>query len=191
VGVSAYGERLACGTAVADLLDHVADDRPVEAHHRDCVDCRATLAELVQVWTAVHRLAGEPVAVPPGFTSKVRRRIANPLARGVARPRAWVPLPATGPGVTHLDVTAIARMVELAVASVPGVAMGSATAAGARVRVGPAPDRLTVSVEIQVPYGDDLIAAAHAVRLAVIVQLLAVAGLEDVSVDVAVTGIVE
>ncbi|MGH8933085.1 MAG: anti-sigma factor family protein [Egibacteraceae bacterium] len=189
--VSTYAERLACGTAVADLLDHVADDLPVEAHHRDCVDCRAALAELVRVWTAVHRLAGEPVAVPPGFTSKVRRRIANPLARGVARPRVWVPLPATGRGVTHLDGTAIAPLVELAAASVPGVAVGSATTSGASVRVGPTPGRLAVSVEIQVAYGDDLIAAAAAVRLAVIVQLLAVAGLEDVSVDVAVTGIVE
>ncbi len=188
-----YGDRLACGTAVADLLHQVADDIPGGPHRRSCAHCRTTVAELSRLWTAVHWLAAEPVVVPAGFTATVRRRIVEPVAPGVVtgakptpRPRAWVPLRVPGPGATRIGDTVIRRLARLASQSVPGVVV---TPSRESVQVAVSGGRVVVSIQIRVAYGDDLVAAADAVRIAVVVQLLAVAGLDDVQVDVTVTSL--
>lgn len=190
-----YGDRLACGTAVAHLVDQVADRLPppdVE-HQQDCLHCRAMLDELGEIWLAVHRLATEPVTVPPQFTKQVRRRILQPVLpsgdpASAPRPRGWVPLQSDGRGETRVGATTLARLVRLAARSVPGVTVPPVRRYHKGVEVTMADDKVRVGLEVRVPYGDDLVAVAEAVRMAVTVQLLAVAGLEDVRVDVNITG---
>ena len=190
-----YGERLRCGVAIGELLAQVADGSapPDPDHQRGCRHCRASLAELSSLWTAVHRLAAERVVVPAAFEANVRRRILEPPssragADPLPRPRRWVPVSSGGTGATRVGDTILARLALLAARSVTGVAVRPVSRSNPRMAT--AGDRVVVAIEIHAPYGDDLVAVADAVRMAVVVQLLAVAGLDDVQVDITITGLV-
>jgi uncharacterized alkaline shock family protein YloU len=189
----AYGERLACGTPVADLLAQVADDAPPADpdHQRACAHCQAQLAQIATVWRTVQTLAAEPVIVPASFGAGVRRRILQAPAAGsggtaTPRPRAWIPLASDGHGTTQVGDTVLGRLAALAAASVPGVALAQGRS-GAHVSA--ADGLVVVDLRVRLPYGGDVIAAADAVRMAVAVQLFAVAGLERARVDITIAGL--
>ena len=57
---------LPCGADVDLLFEQVADGRAadLDAHQRECVHCRAAIAEFTAVWSPVTALAASPVPAP-------------------------------------------------------------------------------------------------------------------------------
>jgi hypothetical protein len=68
---------LPCGAEVDLLLEQVADGRAADrdAHQRDCVHCRASIAEFTLLWVPVAETAATPVPAPPGLTAAVMSQI--------------------------------------------------------------------------------------------------------------------
>lgn len=69
-------ERLACGAAVGDLVDQVADDAPADRNHQSgCPHCQAALAELRSLWEATRVVAAEQVDAPEHLDTAIMRRV--------------------------------------------------------------------------------------------------------------------
>lgn len=196
-------ERLPCGTRFDDLLDQVADDiQPADPEHQaSCPHCRATLAELADIWAPVHAVAKEQTPAPDTLTASVMERVVAIATHG------WYAVLKDTPGVTRIAAWVVAVIARRAAAGVPGVGqvrdrISPSAAAIADVRaefdlaqptagqrtqaagIGVAGRSVVVAITISAEAGQPLAAVAEEIRKAVIRHVRALTGLEVIEVDV-------
>ena len=189
---------LPCRRSWDDLLEQVSlgDGQAPDRHQQDCPHCQAEMAELVRLWQPVDHLATEQVSAPAGLTARVMQTV-----RQTARER-WHSLRPGDGGTTRVAARVIGTIARLAAARVAGVAVaiGRSTeprTAASRARatdthrwpgsaVGVAGGSAVVEIALAVDYGTDLVRAAEQVRRAVVHDVMAIGGLEQVHVDVTV-----
>lgn len=196
-------ERLPCGTRFDDLLDQVADDIPPSdpEHQASCPHCRATLAELADIWAPVRAVAQEPNPPPDTLTASVMERVVAIATHG------WHAVLKDTPGVTRIAAWVVAVVARRAAAGVSGVGQvrgqisPSASAIadvkaefdfaqptpGQRTQasgIGVAGRRVVVSITISAGAGQPLPALAEEIRTAVTRHVQALTGLDVIEVDV-------
>jgi uncharacterized alkaline shock family protein YloU len=190
-------ELLACGTELASLVDQVADGVPPErpAHQQTCPHCQATLEEINQLWSHVHELTREEIAVPSGIVERVIRRIVEEL-RALGR---LVPLDAVVPrlvrhallrgpsGTTQIADRVVAKLIARLILDLPGVHLLGR--AGRAIDVEIAGLEVTVDLRLVISYGKRIPDAAATVRAAVIRRVEALTGLEVREVNIAVESV--
>lgn len=199
---SADGEdRLPCGTAVADLFEQVAAGRQsqLSTHQRGCPHCRAALMELAELWGPLRELAAASVTAPAGMLTSIMIRVRE-LAREV-----WYAVLPDGRGRTTIAARVVGVIAREAASGVPGVkaALGRSTDAAQEqtarqaterhaypgTAVGVARGRVAVDLALAVAYGLAIPAVSARVQRAVIRQIRATTGLEDIEVNVTVDNV--
>jgi uncharacterized alkaline shock family protein YloU len=200
----AGADRLPCGVRLDELLAQVADRTPPRdpAHQRGCPHCRATLAQLADLWAPVHDLAAEDVRAPAGLLQAVMAEV-----RALSR-ADWAAVLREDAGQTRIAARVVGAIARLAAESVPHVtlALGGgrlATQAGAvtdqaRVAgaegedatdVGIAGSHVVVEVQIAVDYGVSVQQVADQVRRRIARHLAAQTGLTTTEVNVVVVDV--
>lgn len=192
---------LLCGADVDLLLEQVADGRPadLDAHQRECVHCRAAIAEFTAVWRPVTELAASPVPAPPGLTAAVMNQI-RVLVRDV-----WYTLQTTELGVIRITARIVAALARDSARMVPGVrvALGRSTHSKPaaldeqatfghhhpRAAVGVLGRAAVVDLAVAVTYGDPVHEVARDIQQRVIATLRDQIGLQTVVVNVTVDDI--
>ena len=192
------GADLPCGRSWDDLLEQVSvgDGRPHDRHQQECAHCQAALAELGRLWGPVRALAAERVQAPARLTERVMRTV-----RETAQER-WHSLQPGERGSTRVAARVIGTLARLAAGRVPGVAVAlgrstdPATAASRQhatdthrwpgTAVGVAGGSAVVEIALAVEYGTDIAGAAEQVRQAVVRDIAALGGLDQVHVDITV-----
>jgi uncharacterized alkaline shock family protein YloU len=188
---------LPCGVPLDELFAQVTDGRTARAavHQRSCLHCRATLAELDDIWMPVNELAAEEVQAPAGLLQTVTDRI-----RELSRNPWYASLP--GPqGYTRVAARVVGAIARLAADSVPrvssalgqgraGPSLGAAElseskAAGA-TGVGVAGGHVVVDVQIVVDLGSSIPEVARQVQRQISRDLDRHAELTTVEVNVEV-----
>lgn len=192
--------RLPCGVAYGDLLAQVADHtEPVDVHHQaTCPHCRATLAELTELWGPVHELAAEDVRAPRDLLASVMAQI-HELAR-----HTWFTYLPTERGHTRIAARVVAAVARLAAEEVPDVtlALGAgrtspftspAHIAGpqteAATDVGVAGSHVVIDIQVAVEMGADIPAIAHQVRAHITHVIAAQLGLTTTEVNITVADV--
>ena len=66
---------LACGRDAALVWDRAEAGLPLDTHGRDCTHCSAAYADARRLDATVHRMAAEPVPVPPSALEAVLGRV--------------------------------------------------------------------------------------------------------------------
>lgn len=160
-------DHLPCGVVYDDLLAQVADGAPAgdPAHQRTCPHCRATLAELRELWATVRRLADDGVRAPEALLAAVMARV-----RGLPR-HVWHAVVPTDRGDTRIAGRVVAAAARLAAGDVPGVShavgAGRSHLAGGDVaesEVGVAGTRVVVDLTVAVTLGAEIPDVAHRLR---------------------------
>jgi uncharacterized alkaline shock family protein YloU len=201
--VNPMGEdRLPCGVAVDDLFDQIADGAAARdpQHQAHCPHCRATLAELLQLWSPLQALAAERVQAPPGLVAKVMRQV-RALGSSVG-----YALLQTERGVTRVAVSVLAAVARLEAQSVPGVALalgpgrtltGASTAdvageeAASTSRVGVAGTSSVIDLDIAVQAGASIPELADRVRTAIRHRVTATTGAQVHQVNITVIDVID
>lgn len=111
--------RLPCGVNYDDLLSQVAEHTPPPDadHQANCTHCRATLAQINELWTPLHDLAAEDVHAPENLLSTVMTRVRE-LAQ-----HTWFAFIPTDRGHTRIAARVIAAVARLAAQEVPHVTL--------------------------------------------------------------------
>ena len=192
---------LPCGADVDALLEQVADGHAadLDAHQRDCVHCRAALAEFTALWTPVADTAAHPVPAPPGLTAAGMSQI-RVLVRDV-----WYTLQTTDLGVIRIAARIVAALARDSARMVPGVrvALGRSThsklaqlAEQGSLRhrhphaaVGVLGRTAVIDLAVAVSYGDPVHDVARDIQRHVIATLRETTGLQTVTVNVTVDDI--
>jgi len=192
---------LPCGADVDLLLEQVADGRATDlgAHQRECVHCRAAIAEFTAVWSPVTELAASPVPAPPGLTAAVMSQV-RALVRDV-----WYTLQTTDLGAIRIAARIVAALARDSARMVPGVrvALGRSThskLAGLAERatlqhrhphaaVGVLGRTAVVDLAVAVTYQDPVHQVAREIQQHVIATLRDNIGLKTVTVNVTVDDI--
>ena len=192
---------LPCGANVDLLLEQVADGNAtdLDAHQRECVHCRAAVAEFTAVWSPVTELAASHVPAPPGLTAAVMSQI-RVLVRDV-----WYTLQTTDLGVIRIAARIVAALARDSARTVPGVraALGRSThdkpaaiaeRATRRHRhphaaVGVLGQTAVVDLAVAVTYGDPVHEVARDIQQHVLTTLRDIIGLKSVIVNVTVDDI--
>jgi uncharacterized alkaline shock family protein YloU len=192
---------LPCGAEVDPLFEQVADGRAayLDVHQRECVHCRAAIAEFTALWTPVIETAATPVPVPPGLTAAVMSQI-RVLIRDV-----WFTLQITELGAIRIAARIVAALARDSARTVPGVrvALGRSTyskmaalAEQATFRhrhphaaVGVLGRTAIVDLAVAVSYGDPVHEVARDIQRRVIATLREDIGLKTVVVNVIVDDI--
>jgi uncharacterized alkaline shock family protein YloU len=198
------GDRLPCGKPVDDLLTQVADrtSPPDPAHQRSCPHCRATLAELEDLWAPVRDVAAEEVHAPAGLLQAVLAPIRE-LSRN-----NWSAVLHAPDGQTRVAARVVGAVARLAAESVPHVtlALGGgriATPADTAVDheriagaegegatdIGVAGTRVVVDVQIAVDYGVPVQQVADRVRNRIARHIATQTGLTTTEVNVTVVDV--
>jgi uncharacterized alkaline shock family protein YloU len=194
---------LPCGAEVDSLLEQVADGNAGDlgAHQRDCVHCRAAIAEFAELWTPVAKTAATTVPAPPGLTAAVMRQI-RALVSDV-----WYTLQATDLGTIRIAARIVATVARDSARMVPGVrvALGRSThgklaalaeqaTLGHRhpdAAVGVLGRTAVVDLAVAVSYGDPVHEVARDVQQRVITALRHTIGLQTVVVNVIVDDVLD
>jgi uncharacterized alkaline shock family protein YloU len=187
---------LPCGADVDLLLEQVADGRAadLDAHQRECVHCRAAIAEFTAVWRPVTELAASPVPAPPGLTAAVMSQI-RVLVRDV-----WYTLQTTELGAIRITARIVAALARDSARMVPGVrvALGRSTAIDERATlqhrhphaaVGVLGRTAVVDLAVAVTYEAPVHQVARDIQQHVIATLRDNIGLKTVTVNVTVDDI--
>ena len=192
---------LPCGADVDLLLEQAADGRAadLDAHQRECVHCRAAIAEFTAIWSPVTELAASPVPAPPGLTAAVMRQI-RVLVRDV-----WYTLQTTDLGAIRIPARIVAALARDSARMVPGVrvAFGRSThdklaaiAERATLRhrhphaaVGVLGRTAVVDLAVAVTYENPVHQVARDIQQHVIATLRDNIGLQTVTVNVTVDDI--
>jgi uncharacterized alkaline shock family protein YloU len=195
-------DALPCGAEIDPLLEQVADGRATDwdSHQRDCVHCRAAIAEFTALWAPIAQAAATPVPVPPGLTAAVMSQIRL-LIRDV-----WYALQTTEDGAIRIAARIVAALARDSARLIPGVrvALGRSTyskiAALAEratfqhrhphAAVGVLGRTVVVDLAVAVTYGDPVHAVARDIQQHVIAALRDQIGLKTVVVNVIVDDIV-
>ncbi len=201
---SAAGQdRLPCGAPVAGLFEQVAAGREARLtqHQVGCAHCRATLAEVGELWGPIRLMAAEKVSAPAGMVEQVMARVRD-LAREV-----WYAVLPDERGSTRIAARVVGVLARRAAASVPGVrvALGRSTdpareRAASRATeqhaypgtaVGVAGGRaVAVDLALAVSYGLSIPDVSARVQRAVISGVRAATGVGDIEVNVTVDDVV-
>jgi uncharacterized alkaline shock family protein YloU len=192
---------LPCGANVDLLLEQVADGNAtdLDAHQRECVHCRAAVAEFTAVWSPVTELAASHVPAPLGLTAAVMSQI-RVLVRDV-----WYTLQTTDLGVIRIAARVVAALARDSARMVPGVrvVLGRSThdklaaiaeRATRRHRhphaaVGVLGQTAVVDLAVAVTYGDPAHEVARDIQQHVLTTLRDIIGLKSVTVNVTVDDI--
>ena len=209
MAMSAPGTVLACGRALAPLVEQTAEGQPpVDPEHQTgCRHCREALAELEGIWSEVGELAREDVRARSDLVAAAMRRIrAEPRERGPrprSAPQARPPVATPGGGhallegscgSTHIAAGVLAAIAGRAALGIPGV---RALVGDRRVAPAPGPHveldgrSVAITLELEAELGPPLPALATAVRAAVLAEIVALAGLADVIVNVVVANVAD
>ena len=201
---SGNGGRLPCGVLVEDLLAQVADGTPAvdPDHQRGCPHCRATSAQLEDLWSPVRQVAEETVHAPPGLLQAVMAQVRE-LSRN-----SWSAVLLDASGRTRIAARVVGAVARLAAESVPHVSLAlgggriaspSDAAADRAGIVGPRGEPATdvgvsgtsvvVDVQIAVDYGAAVHRVAEQVRERIGHHIAAQTGLTAVQVNVAVVDV--
>lgn len=197
-------DRLPCGVPVDDLLAQVTDGVPARdaAHQRTCPHCRATLAELAELWAPVAELAAEQVRAPADLLQAVMAQIRE-LSRN-----AWHAVLSESDGQTRIAARVVGAVARLAAESVPhvSVALGGGRPATERDEaadldqiagrsgesasdIGVAGSHVVVDVQIAVDYGFSIAAIAQHVRERITAHIAEHTGLTSSEVNVTVVDV--
>jgi uncharacterized alkaline shock family protein YloU len=189
---------LACGSSVDDLLEQVADGRvdTHTEHQRQCLHCRAALAEFSRVWAPVHDAA----ATPPPTPAELGGAVLNQIRRLVQD--IWYTLEVTDGGQIQIAARIVATLARDAARRVPGVRVALGRSTGGTLSrmveratlghrhphaaVGVLGRTAVVDLAVAVTYGDQIDAVARSVQATVIRELREHVGLERVTVNVTV-----
>lgn len=195
------GSQLACGADIDALLEQVADgdaDR-LDAHQRDCSHCQAAIAEFRLLWAPVQEYARRPVSLPERLRASVNKQLDR-LVHDV-----WYTLQLTERGAIRVAARVVAAVARDTASRVPGVrvALGRSTesriaqlvakaTAGHRhphAAVGVLGRTAVVDLALAVSYGEPVHEVAQEVRRRVIAELKQNIGLQSVTVNVTVDGV--
>jgi uncharacterized alkaline shock family protein YloU len=194
---------LPCGAEVDPLLEQVADGRAgdLDDHQRDCVHCRAAIAEFAELWAPVAETAATPVRTPPGLTAAVMRQI-RVLVRDV-----WYTLQTTELGTIRIAARIVATLARDSARMVPGVrvafgrsSQGKLAALAEKATLGHRHPHAAVGVlgrtavidlAVAVTYGDPVHEVARDIQQHVIVALRQTIGLQTVVVNVTVDDVLD
>lgn len=178
-------DRLPCGVPVDDLLAQVTDGKPPQdpAHQRSCAHCRATLAEVRDIWSPVQELAAEHVRAPTGLLDAVMARVRE-LSR-----HPWYSLVPGPNGHTRIASRVLEAIARLAAESVPrvGLALGQGHESGADVGV--AGTHVVIDIYLSVELGAPIPEIADQVRAQIRRHLWRDAGLVVVEVNVTIVDV--
>lgn len=194
-------EYLSCGVPFEEILDQVTEHRPPRdpAHQAGCPICRATLAELGDVWSSVDELAAEEVRAPAFVLRRVMDRIQE-LSR-----QPWYAVVSTAEGNTKIAARVIGALARLAAEDVPQVtlAMGGgrtgaqssrAALAGspgeAATDVGVAGSHVVLDVQVVVETGAHIPALADRIRGQIRGHIARTTGLTITEVNITVVDVV-
>ena len=189
---------LPCGADVDVLLEQVADGHAadLDAHQRDCVHCRAALAEFAALWAPVADTAARPVPVPRGLTEAIMSQI-RVLVRDV-----WYTLQTTDLGVIRIAARIVAVLARDSARMVPGVRVALGRSAHSEpaeraeqaslkhrhpyAAVGVLGRTAVVDLAVAVTYGDPVHHVARDIQRHVIATLRENIGLQTIAVNVTV-----
>lgn len=207
MAMSAPGTVLACGRPLAPLVEQVAEGHPPVdlGHQAGCRHCREALAELEGIWSEVGELAREDVRARSDLVAAAMRRLRTEPREREPRPRsaplARQPIATHGGGHALLEssfgstriaagvLAAIAGRAALAIPAVRAL-VGERSAAGAS-HVELDGRSVAITLELEAELGPPLPALATAVRAAVLAEIVALAGLADVIVNVVVASVAD
>jgi len=193
---------LPCGAEVDPLLEQITDGRAadLDAHQRECVHCRAAIAEFTALWVPVTETAAEFVPAPSGLTAAVMSQI-RVLIRDV-----WYTLQTTELGAIRIAARIVAALARDSARMVPGVrvALGRSShgAMAARAEeatfkhhhphaaVGVLGRTAIVDLAVAVSYGDPVHEVARDIQRHVIRTLRDDIGLNTVVVNVTVDDVI-
>lgn len=192
---------LPCGADVDPLLEQVADGHASDrdAHQRDCVHCRAAIAEFAALWTPVTETAASPVLPPPGLTAAVMSQIRGQVRDG------WYTLQATRLGFIRVAARIVAALARDTASMVPSVRVALGRSTHGKIAalteqatfghhhphaaVGVLGRTAVVDLAVAVTYGDPVHELARDIQQRVIATLRDQIGLRTVAVNVTVDDI--
>jgi uncharacterized alkaline shock family protein YloU len=203
--VSADGgaDRLLCGRSAEGLLAQVADGRAdeLDGHQRQCVHCRAAMAEYDRLWAPVRELAAAKVSAPESIVEKALSRI-----RGAVEHRNYGVLE-SAQGSTRISARVVVVAARETAHAVPGVRValsrhlvdragvapdaGMTSDTGAHVAAGMAGRSTAIEITLAADYGIDLRSLGERVRAEVTTRVRALTELEPIHVTVIIDDIFE
>jgi len=177
--------RLTCGVELGTLVDQIADGTPPRdpSHQDHCPYCQTALRGFRQGWSDLQTLAGAPVPIPPGLTTRIMTRVRS-LARRVTE--NIILAGAHGhTQISHQVIAQIARRVALAT---PGVIFASAQPQPSE----PAdPIRVKLTLRLITTHGPALRPLATTVRAAIHRRLPRLTGATIDTINITFTDIAE
>jgi len=200
------GERLPCRTLVEDVVAQVASGHAtdLDAHQRQCLHCRAALAEYDRLWAPVRELAAEKVTVPESIVEKALRQIRDAVehidygvlgsAQGSTRISARVVVVAARETAHSVPGVRVALSRHLVAGSAePPADAGSreGSADGTDVAAGVAGRSTAIEITLAADYGIDLHRLGDRVRSEVIARVRALTDLDPVHVTVIIDDVFE
>jgi uncharacterized alkaline shock family protein YloU len=197
------GERLSCGRPVEEVLAQVADDRTAEldAHQRQCLHCRAALAEYDRLWAPVRELAAEKVVAPTSMVEIALGRIRGAVehidhgvlesAQGSTRISARVVVVTareTANSVPGVRVALSRHLIDPATNG-PGAGVAPDLVGPNGVAAGVAGRSTAIEITLAADHGIDLQRLGERVRAEVITRVRDLTDLEPVHVTVVIDDI--
>ena len=194
---------LPCGAEVDALLEQVADGRAgdLDDHQRDCVHCRAAIAEFTALWAPVAAEAAIALAAPSGLTAAVMSQIRRLVSD------VWYTLQSTELGSIRIAARIVATLARDSARLVPGVrvalgrsshgtlaALAEQASLGHRhpdAAVGVLGRTAVVDLAVAVTYGDSVREVARDIQQHVIAELRQTLGLETAVVNVIVDDVLD
>lgn len=177
---------LPCGADLDDLTVQVVERMtPADPDHQArCPYCRAALAELRTLWSPLHALAHEQVAVPEGLVERVLGHIHDlDYSGGQA-------VLGSADGATMIAVRVVAVIARKAADSVPGTLL-AVSRASAAVDVGAVGRSVVVQLDLVAALGIHLPSLSARIQRAVREHVAILTGLTVVAVDVTVAEVAE
>jgi hypothetical protein len=175
---------LACGRDAALVWDRAEAGLPLDTHGRDCPHCSAAYADARLLDATVHRMAAEPVPVPPSALEVVLGRVMGAVRTELRPEEALLLDSPLGPN--RLARTAAAGVLRAVVDTMDGV-----RARSCRIDQ-PGPDTAAdVTLTVAARFGLDLASAAARVRQTVFAAGEQLLGLPLRRVDIEVVDLWE
>jgi len=177
--------RLPCGVELGTLVDQIAEATPPRdpAHQAHCPYCQTTLRGFRQGWNDLQTLAGAPVPIPPGLTTRIMTRV-----RVFARRAAEHIILAGSRGHTQISHQVIAQIARRVALATPGVIYASAQ---------PQPDKPTDPIRVKLTlrliaaHGPALRPLATTVRAAIHQRLPRLTGATIDTIDITIADIAD
>ncbi len=176
-------DRLPCGIELDSLVDQITEQTAPRdpAHQASCPYCQTALRGFRQGWSDVQTLAGAPVPIPPGLTTRIMTRV-----RALARRAAQNIILAGAHGHTQISHQVIAQIARRVTLAIPGVLFASA-----QPEPGKPVDPLRVKLTLRLitTYGPALHPLADAVRATLNRRLPNLTGATIENIDITFTDI--